>query len=71
MATILFAVDNGYLNDVPVNRIAIFEQALLAYVQARHKEFIEQINQSGIYNDEIAGTLRTIIESFKANQSWE
>jgi len=71
MATILFAADQGYLDDVPVNRVALFEQELNHYLHANYREFVERIDQSGEYNDEVVRTLRTILESFKANQSWD
>jgi F-type H+-transporting ATPase subunit alpha len=70
-ATILFAVDQGYLDDVPLNRISMFEQELMGYIQTNYKEFIERINKTGELNDEVVQTLRTILESFKANQSWD
>lgn len=71
MSTILFAVDNGYLDDVPVNRVAMFEQELNAYLHANYADFVERIDKSGEYNDEVVRTLRTILESFKANQTWD
>jgi F-type H+/Na+-transporting ATPase subunit alpha len=71
MATILFAVDQGYLDDVPVTRTAIFEQELNAYLHANYADFVERLDKSGDYNDEVVQTLRTILESFKANQSWD
>ncbi len=70
-ATILFATDQGYLDDVPLNRIALFEQSLMDYLHANYRDFAERINKTGEYNDEVAQTLRTILESFKANQSWD
>lgn len=71
MALVLFAADQGYLDDVPVNRIAIFEQELIHYLHAHHRDFEDKINQTGDYNDEIVGTLKSILQSFKANQSWD
>ncbi len=71
MATILFAADQGYLDDVPLNRIALFEQELNSYLHASYSDFIERINQTGEWNDEVVRMLRTILESFKANQSWD
>lgn len=71
MGTILFAADQGYLDDVPVNRITIFEQELVSYLRANYGEFVERINKTGDYSDEIVRTMRTILESFKANQSWD
>lgn len=71
MATILFAADQGYLDDVPLNRIAMFEQELNTYLNANYRDFIERIDKTGELNDEVVRTLRTILESFKANQSWD
>lgn len=71
MSTILFAVDNGYLDDVPVNRVAMFEHELNSYLHANYADFVERIDKSGEYNDEVVRTLRTILESFKANQTWD
>ena len=70
MATILFAADQGYLDDVPLNRVALFEQELKNHLQTQYRDFITRIDQTGEFNDEVAQTLRTILESFKANQSW-
>lgn len=70
MATILFAADRGYLDDVPINRIAVFENELVAYLDREYRDFADRINKTGEYNDEVEKTLITILESFKANQSW-
>lgn len=70
-ATILFALDKGYLDDVPVPRIAQFEHELMSYLNANYREFADRLNQSGEWNDEVVQTLTTILESFKAQQTWE
>lgn len=70
-ATILFAADQGYLDDVPLTRIAQFEQDLNNYLHTNYRDFVERINKSGEYNDEVLQILRSILESFKANLSWD
>lgn len=70
-AVILFAADQGYLDDVPLNRIHQFEQDLNAYLHANYREFTDRINQTGEYNDEVRQTLQSILESFKAKLSWD
>lgn len=70
-AIILFAADQGYLDDVPLNRIASFEQELNSYLNTSYKEFAERINKTGELNEEVVKTLRTILETFKANQAWD
>jgi F-type H+-transporting ATPase subunit alpha len=70
MALILFAADQGYLDDVPLNQIALFEQALRRDVLSHHAAFIDNLSQTGDYNDEIVKQLRQILETFKKNQAW-
>ncbi|MEO8400884.1 MAG: F0F1 ATP synthase subunit alpha [Gammaproteobacteria bacterium] len=65
MAVVLFAADQGFLDDVPLNKIADFEHELLGYLRNNHKELMDTINQTGDYNDEIAKSIRSLIESFK------
>jgi F-type H+-transporting ATPase subunit alpha len=66
----LFAVDRGYLDDVPLTKIGDFEAALLAYTKSNYKELCDKLNATGDYNDEIEATLKKIMEDFKATQTW-
>lgn len=70
MSTILFAADRGYLDDVAINKIAMFEHELTSYLDTQYRDFADRIDKTGEYNDEVEKTLTTILESFKANQSW-
>jgi F-type H+-transporting ATPase subunit alpha len=70
MAMILFAADKGYLDDVPLNKIAEFEHELFGFIRTNHADFISQINTTGDYNDEIAKTMQQIVESFKKSLTW-
>jgi F-type H+-transporting ATPase subunit alpha len=67
MATILYATDKGYLDDVPLNRIAAFEEELLAAMRTSHSEFMQQLNQTGDYTDDIIATLKKAVEAVKKN----
>lgn len=55
--------------DVELSKIGSFEAALLAYVDRDHAPLMQEINQTGGYNDEIEGKLKGILDSFKATQS--
>lgn len=70
MAIILFAVDKGYLDDVPVNKIPDFEHGLLGYMRSNYADFMEKLNQTGDYNDQIAETMNKIAKEFKAQFTW-
>jgi F-type H+-transporting ATPase subunit alpha len=67
MATIMFAVDKGFMDDVALADVADFEHELLGYLRGNHADFAEKLNATGDYNDEIAETLKKIITTFKAN----
>ncbi|MBJ7551563.1 F0F1 ATP synthase subunit alpha [Marinomonas ostreistagni] len=70
MGVILYAANEGYLADVETSKIASFENALLSYMNSEHSAMMQDINKSGNYNDEIAGTFKSAIEKFKATQTW-
>ena len=70
MGAVLFAANEGYLTDVPVNKILDFEQALLSYMRAEFGDFMKRIDETGDYNDDVVSTLKSAIESFKANQTY-
>lgn len=70
MGVMLFAINEGFLKDVELNKIGSFEKALLAYLNSEHKALMDKINEKGDYNDEIAGSIKAAIESFKATQTW-
>jgi len=70
MGAILFAADKGYLDDLPLNKMAEFEQGLYGFMRAHYADFMRQINETGDYNDQIVEMLKTIIESFKKTFTW-
>ncbi|WP_275098871.1 F0F1 ATP synthase subunit alpha [Sedimenticola hydrogenitrophicus] len=70
MAVSLFAANEGYLDDVPANKVVDFEAALHSYMGSNQKALSDQINASADYNDEIAKSLHDAIKDFKANHTW-
>ncbi len=69
-AVSLFAVNQGYLDDVPVNKVRDFEDALQDYMKAEHADLLQEINQTCDYNDEIAAKLHAAIQNFKQTHTW-
>src|SRR5690606_20508795 len=65
MALSLFAVNNGYLDDVPVSQVGAFEAGLHAYAHANAQALLDRIDQTGDYNDEIEAEPKKIIDSCK------
>ncbi|MDG1944383.1 MAG: F0F1 ATP synthase subunit alpha [Halioglobus sp.] len=70
MGVVLYAANEGYLNDIEVNKLGDFEGALLSYMHAEHGDLMKSIVDSGDYNDEIAAVLKSAVESFKSTQTW-
>ncbi|MCO6411776.1 MAG: F0F1 ATP synthase subunit alpha, partial [Thiogranum sp.] len=70
MGLSLFAANEGYLDDVPVNKVVAFEAALLAHFRSSFASEMASINSNPVYNDEVAATLRKIIDDFVANGAY-
>ena len=70
MGLVIYAANEGYLEDVEVTKIGAFEAALLSYANSQFAELMGKINETGGYNDEIAAGLKECIESFKSSQTW-
>ncbi|PCJ92473.1 MAG: F0F1 ATP synthase subunit alpha [Porticoccaceae bacterium] len=70
MALTIYAADNGYLKEVAVNKIGDFESALLSYMKAEHGDLLDQVNQSGDWNDDIEASYKAALEKFISTQTW-
>ncbi|MCH8308393.1 MAG: F0F1 ATP synthase subunit alpha [Proteobacteria bacterium] len=64
MALSLYAVNEGYIDDVDVAKVGDFEAALHDYARGNHGDLLDKINESGDYNDEIEGELKGVMEAF-------
>ena len=71
MGLALFAASEGYLEDVPVERVLDFERDLIAYMHAEHGDWMAEITATGDHNDEIVETMKNAIEAFKKSHSYE
>jgi F-type H+-transporting ATPase subunit alpha len=70
MAVSLFAADQGYLDDVEINKVVDFEHAMHSYMRASQQELMDNINESADYNDEVESAMRAAVEDFKATGTW-
>ena len=70
MGLVLFAANEGYLDDVGVSKIKDFEKALLGFANSEYLEFMKEIEDSGDYNDDIGSTLKELLEKFVSTQTW-
>ncbi|MAD57414.1 MAG: F0F1 ATP synthase subunit alpha [Porticoccus sp.] len=70
MGLMIYAADNDYLNEIPVNKIGDFEAALLSYFKAEHGDLLDQINKSGDWNDDIQASFDAALKKFSTTQTW-
>ena len=70
MGVSLFAANEGFLEDIELNKVLDFESALLAYMNSEHGDLLGKINESGDYDDDIERAFRSALEKFKSTQTW-
>ena len=63
---IIFAVTNGYLDDVDVAAVRAWEKSFLDYMAAQHPGVADEIKTKRALSDELSGRLRKAIDQFKA-----
>lgn len=61
----IFAGSKGYLDDLPINRVADFEEGLLRHFQDEFPEIIRDLDKTGEMTDEITQKIEKIITDFK------
>ncbi|BFM98496.1 F0F1 ATP synthase subunit alpha [Moraxella sp. K02] len=69
-AAVIYASNEGYLADVPVNKVGAFEAGLLRYLRDQHGDFMADIDNTANYNDDIANQFKLAIENYKQNHSF-
>jgi F-type H+-transporting ATPase subunit alpha len=63
--TILYAVINGYLDDVAVAKVGSFESRFHQFMANQHAEIIEEIAKTKMLSDETEAKLKEAITEFK------
>jgi F-type H+-transporting ATPase subunit alpha len=62
---IIFAVTNGYLDDVPVEKVQAFEAAFHPFMESNHPEWLAKVREEKQLTDETTAQLRAALEEFK------
>ena len=70
MGISIYAANEGYLKEVPLNKVLDFEAALLSFVNAEYGDLVAQINETGDWNDELEAKFKEIMEKFVSTQTW-
>ncbi len=70
MGLVLFVANEGYLEDVELNKVLDFEASLLSYANSEHTALMDKVNESGDWNGDIEGQYKELVEKFKSTQTW-
>ena len=70
MGISLYAVNEGYLDDVEVENVVPFEAALHAHARANAEELMATINRTGAYDEGVQAGLKTLLDEFKASGAY-
>jgi F-type H+-transporting ATPase subunit alpha len=62
--TILYAVNNGYFNEIPVEKMAETETAFHKYMKVQGKDIMDAIKSNKEINEETENKLKKAIENF-------
>ena len=63
---IIYAGVNGYLDDIPANRVKAFEEHLQAQLDGKYGDFVKLFNNTLAMTDEVKTSLKKILEEVKS-----
>jgi len=62
---VIFAANNGYVDDYPVNVLARYESELLSFFDARKQEILREIREKKAIDDDLRGRIVAALDEFK------
>jgi len=65
MALSLFAANEGYLDEVDIDKIIPYEKAMHEHANTKHQDLMTEINIKLDYNDDIAASMKVVLDEFK------
>ncbi len=69
MALSLYAVNEGYFDEVEVKDVVKWEAAMQSYIGSNFSDMMDSINENPVYNDDVAASLAAALDDFKKNGS--
>ena len=70
MGVSLFAANEGYFDDVDFDKVVACEESMHAYMRSNHQDILDQVSDSGDWDDNIEAAFRKGLDAFKANGTW-
>ncbi|PKN12287.1 MAG: F0F1 ATP synthase subunit alpha [Deltaproteobacteria bacterium HGW-Deltaproteobacteria-4] len=62
---VIYAANNGYLDQYPVTSVGRYEQELVSFMDAQHAAILSDINQKKAIDADIEARLKAALEDFK------
>jgi len=69
MVPLIFAGINGYLDNIPVNKILQWESDFLAHLRSNESDFLTKLGNEGALSKELEAKVKDIVVSFNKNFS--
>ena len=66
---VIWAVQNGYVDDVPVDRVKEFQTKLTEFLTTRKAELLAKIAKEKALSDALTAELKAAADEFK--QTWK
>jgi F-type H+-transporting ATPase subunit alpha len=70
MALSIYAVNNGFLDKVELNKVVDFEAALQGFAHSAHQAVLDSVNANPKFSKENEAALKKVIEDFIATGSY-
>ena len=71
MALSLYAAQSGYLDNISVDKVTLFEKEMHIYQEQYYSELSKNINKTGDYNKDIENSFKEILSEFVKTQDLE
>ncbi|MDY6847791.1 MAG: F0F1 ATP synthase subunit alpha [Thermodesulfobacteriota bacterium] len=62
---IIYAANNGYIDEYPINEIQRYESELYTFVESKHAQLLEDIRVKKALDDELEGRIKSAMDEFK------
>ena len=66
-ALTLFAADNHYYEDIPVEKVLAADKAMHDYVQTKYPDFVAQLERDKAFNKDVEAKMHEVLKDFKQN----
>jgi F-type H+-transporting ATPase subunit alpha len=70
LAVSVYAAEQGYLDDLAVDKVLAFEAGLHAFMHQNHEELMQRIVATGNWDKDIEGQFKAALDDYKKTGSW-